>query len=133
VKKVVNCKIFSQTTISKSRQQNNKSFIVVYSDIKVIFFCKNSRKTLTTIFDVISLGLSSPPLAPHNNQYNREDNCIEEANESAALPIFIFMVAQVCTYYSIIGLALYKLMNYIDRHDRNYSYSLDAAVLHSSH
>lgn len=42
-----------------------------------------------------SLGLSNPPLAPHNNQYNREDNCIEQANKSAALPIFVFMVAQV--------------------------------------
>ena len=40
-------------------------------------------------------GLSNPPLAPHNNQYNREDNCIEQANESAALPIFVFMIAQV--------------------------------------
>ena len=42
-------------------------------------------------------GLSNPPLAPHNNQYNREDNCIEQANKSAALPIFVFMVAQVNT------------------------------------
>ena len=40
-------------------------------------------------------GLSNPPLAPHNNQYNREANCIEQADESAALPIFVFMVAQV--------------------------------------
>ena len=40
-------------------------------------------------------GLSNPPLAPHNNQYNREDNCIEQADKSAALPIFVFMVAQV--------------------------------------
>ena len=45
-------------------------------------------------------GLSSPPLAPHQSsgqyQTNREDtNCIEQANESSALPIFIFMVAQV--------------------------------------
>ena len=43
-------------------------------------------------------GLSNPPLAPHNNQYNREDNCIEQADESAALPIFVFMVAQVSYY-----------------------------------
>ena len=43
-------------------------------------------------------GLSNPPLAPHNqNQYNREANCIEQADESAALPIFVFMVAQVKT------------------------------------
>lgn len=42
------------------------------------------------------LGLSSPPLGPHNNNLNREDvNCIEEADESSAMPIFIFMVAQV--------------------------------------
>ena len=45
-------------------------------------------------------GLSQPPLAPHQSsgqyQTNREDvNCIEQANESSALPIFIFMVAQV--------------------------------------
>jgi hypothetical protein len=40
-------------------------------------------------------GLSSPPLGPHNNNYNREDNCIEQANESSAMPIFIFMIAQV--------------------------------------
>ena len=45
-------------------------------------------------------GLSQPPLAPHQSsgqyQTNREDvNCIKQANESSALPIFIFMVAQV--------------------------------------
>ena len=45
-------------------------------------------------FFIVS-GLSSPPLGPHNNNYNREDNCIEAASESSAMPIFIFMVAQV--------------------------------------
>ena len=49
---------------------------------------------------LIFVGLSQPPLAPHQSsgqyQTNREDvNCIEQANESSALPIFIFMVAQV--------------------------------------
>jgi organic anion transporter 3A len=45
---------------------------------------------------VNSEGLLHPPLAPHNqNQYNREANCIEQADESAALPIFVFMVAQL--------------------------------------
>ena len=55
-------------------------------------------------------GLSNPPLAPHNNQYNREANCIEQADESAALPIFVFMVAQVrafCAFFTSISLADY--------------------------
>ena len=56
------------------------------------------------------IGLSQPPLAPHQSsgqyQTNREDvNCIEQANESSALPIFIFMVAQVlyiqCLFHSV--------------------------------
>merc|ERR1719385_635833 len=40
-------------------------------------------------------GLSSPPLVPHNPQFNREDNCIKEASKSSAFPIFIFMIAQL--------------------------------------
>ena len=46
-------------------------------------------------------GLSNPPLAPHNNQYNREDNCIEQADDESALPIFVFMIAQVNSFISI--------------------------------
>ena len=40
-------------------------------------------------------GLSSPPLGPHNHQFNRDDNCIKEGSKSSALPIFIFMMAQL--------------------------------------
>merc|ERR1711874_682558 len=40
-------------------------------------------------------GLSSPPLGPHNHQFSRDDNCIKEGSNSAALPIFIFILAQL--------------------------------------
>ena len=55
---------------------------------------------LVNSIHLILTGLSQPPLAPHQSsgqyQTNREDvNCIKQANESSALPIFIFMVAQV--------------------------------------
>ena len=40
-------------------------------------------------------GLSSPPLGPHNHQFSRDDNCIKEGSKSSALPIFIFMMAQL--------------------------------------
>ena len=57
---------------------------------------------LVNSIHLILTGLSQPPLAPHQSsgqyQTNREDvNCIKQANESSALPIFIFMVAQVTT------------------------------------
>ncbi|CAB4061515.1 SLCO3A [Lepeophtheirus salmonis] len=60
-------------------------------------------------------GLPNPPLAPHNNQYNRKGNCIEEANESAALPIFIFMLSQLLLGCG--GSPLFTLgTTYIDNH-----------------
>ena len=43
--------------------------------------------------------LSPPQLGPINNNYNREDNCISKPNKSSAMPIFIFMIAQVCTAF----------------------------------
>ena len=59
-----------------------------------------SKLITNSMYYLIFVGLSQPPLAPHQSsgqyQTNREDvNCIEQANESSALPIFIFMVAQV--------------------------------------
>ena len=45
----------------------------------------------------------------HNNQYNREANCIEQADESAALPIFVFMVAQVRAYSAFLKVFLLQI------------------------
>ena len=48
------------------------------------------------IFFSVLAELSPPQLGPINNNYNREDNCISKPNKSSAMPIFIFMIAQVC-------------------------------------
>lgn len=75
-------------------------------------------------------GLSSPPLAPHNNQYNREDNCIEQADKSAALPIFIFMVAQMLLGCG--GSPLFTLgTTYIDNHVKRDSSSMYIGFMYS--
>jgi len=75
-------------------------------------------------------GLSSPPLAPHNNQYNREDNCIEQADESSALPIFIFMIAQLLLGCG--GSPLFTLgTTYIDNHVKRDSSSMYIGFMYS--
>merc|ERR1719412_2249146 len=75
-------------------------------------------------------GLSNPPLAPHNNQYNREANCIEQANKSAALPIFVFMVAQLLLGCG--GSPLFTLgTTYIDNHVKRDSSSMYIGVMYS--
>ena len=60
-------------------------------------------------------GLSSPPLGPHNHQFSRDDNCIKEGSKSSALPIFIFMMAQL--FIGSGGSPLFTLGTaYIDDH-----------------
>lgn len=80
---------------------------------------------------VNSEGLSNPPLAPHNqNQYNREANCIEQADESAALPIFVFMVAQLLLGCG--GSPLFTLgTTYIDNHVKRDSSSMYIGFMYS--
>ena len=75
-------------------------------------------------------GLVSPPLAPHNNQYNRENNCIEQAAESSALPIFIFMVAQLLLGCG--GSPLFTLgTTYIDNHVKRDSSAVYIGFMYS--
>ena len=75
-------------------------------------------------------GLSSPPLAPHNNQYNRENNCIEAADESSALPIFIFMIAQLLLGCG--GSPLFTLgTTYIDNHVKRDSSAMYIGFMYS--
>ena len=76
-------------------------------------------------------GLSSPPLVPHNNhQFTREDNCIKEANKSSALPIFIFMIAQLLLGCG--GSPLFTLgTTYIDDHVNRESASVYIGFMYS--
>merc|ERR1719412_1610733 len=89
-------------------------------------------KNLPGLQEIKSLteGLSNPPLAPHNNQYNREDNCIEQADKSAALPIFVFMVAQLLLGCG--GSPLFTLgTTYIDNHVKRDSSSMYIGFMYS--
>ena len=75
-------------------------------------------------------GLSSPPLAPHNQQFNREDNCIKETSWSAAFPIFIFMLAQLLLGCS--GSPIFTLgTTYIDDHVKRDTASVYLGVIYS--
>ena len=69
-------------------------------------------------------------MAPHNNQYNREDNCIEQADKSSALPIFIFMIAQLLLGCG--GSPLFTLgTTYIDNHVKRDSSSMYIGFMYS--
>ncbi len=76
-------------------------------------------------------GLPSPPLGPNNNNLNREDtNCIAEANESSAMPIFVFMVAQLLLGCG--GSPLFTLgTTYIDNHVKRDDSSMYIGVMYS--
>jgi len=50
---------------------------------------------------VLVSGLS-PPLAPHNNQYNREDNCIEQVIN----PMFLYLVTFAFVRVNVLRLKL---------------------------
>jgi len=75
-------------------------------------------------------GLSSPPLVPHNHQFNRDDNCITEASSSSAMPIFIFMIAQL--FLGCGGSPLFTLGTaYIDDHVKRDAASVYIGVMYS--
>eukprot|EP00093_Oithona_nana_P005745 05745.XXX_182220_189329_1 [CDS] Oithona nana genome sequencing. len=89
-------------------------------------------KNLPGLQEIKSLteGLSNPPLAPHNNQYNREDNCIEQADDESALPIFVFMIAQLLLGCG--GSPLFTLgTTYIDNHVKRDSSSMYIGFMYS--
>jgi len=68
----------------------------------------------------LSSGLSSPPLAPHNNL--RGDNCIQ-GSPSTAGPVLLFVIAQLLLGCG--GSPLFTLgTTYIDDHVRPESASL---------
>jgi len=75
-------------------------------------------------------GLSSPPLVPHNHQFSRDDNCITEASSSSAMPIFIFMIAQL--FLGCGGSPLFTLGTaYIDDHVKRDAASVYIGVMYS--
>jgi len=75
-------------------------------------------------------GLSSPPIVPINNQFNREDNCIKEASKSSAFPIFIFMIAQL--FLGCGGSPLLTLgTTYIDDHVKRDAASMYIGFMYS--
>ena len=75
-------------------------------------------------------GLSSPPLGPHNHQFSRDDNCIKEGSSSAALPIFIFMLAQL--FIGSGGSPLFTLGTaYIDDHVKRDAASVYIGVMYA--
>ena len=75
----------------------------------------------------LSTGLSSPPLAPHNNL--RGDNCIQ-GTPSTAGPVMLFVVAQLLLGCG--GSPLFTLgTTYIDDHVRPESASLYIGCMYS--
>ena len=75
-------------------------------------------------------GLSSPPLGPHNHQFSRDDNCIKEGSKSSALPIFIFMMAQLLIGSG--GSPLFTLGTaYIDDHVKRDAASVYIGVMYA--
>ncbi|XP_067008279.2 solute carrier organic anion transporter family member 3A1 [Anabrus simplex] len=75
----------------------------------------------------LSSGLSSPPLAPHNNL--RGDNCIQ-GNPSTAGPVMLFLLAQLLLGCG--GSPLFTLgTTYIDDHVRPESASLYIGCMYS--
>ena len=75
-------------------------------------------------------GLSSPPLGPHNSQFSRDDNCIKDASKSSALPIFIFMLAQL--FIGSGGSPLFTLGTaYIDDHVKRDAASVYIGVMYA--
>ena len=76
-------------------------------------------------------GLSSPPIVGHNNQFTRESNCIQEASQSAAFPIFVFMIAQL--FLGCGGSPLLTLgTTYIDDHVHRDAASLYIGFMYST-
>lgn len=77
-------------------------------------------KTFFLLVGRLSSGLSSPPLAPHNNL--RGDNCIQ-GSPSTAGPVMLFVLAQLLLGCG--GSPLFTLgTTYIDDHVRPESASL---------
>lgn len=75
----------------------------------------------------LSSGLSSPPLAPHNNL--RGDNCIQ-GSPSTAVPVMLFLLAQLLLGCG--GSPLFTLgTTYIDDHVRPESASLYIGCMYS--
>lgn len=82
----------------------------------------DKKKTIATppFIGRLSSGLSSPPLAPHNNL--RGDNCIQ-GSPSTAGPVMLFVLAQLLLGCG--GSPLFTLgTTYIDDHVRPESASL---------
>eukprot|EP00094_Tigriopus_californicus_P000284 TCALIF_00274-PB protein Name:"Similar to SLCO5A1 Solute carrier organic anion transporter family member 5A1 (Homo sapiens)" AED:0.11 eAED:0.11 QI:460/0.90/0.91/1/0.63/0.58/12/137/1099 len=79
----------------------------------------------------LTQGLNSPPLGPNSNNFiPREDNCIEQADESAAMPIVIFMIAQMLLGCG--GSPLFTLgTTYIDNHVKRDDSSMYIGIMYS--
>jgi len=96
---------------------------VVFSDfvkISISFLIKNLLGNVSFSTGRLSSGLSSPPLAPHNNI--RGDNCIQ-GSPSTAGPVMLFVLAQLLLGCG--GSPLFTLgTTYIDDHVRPESASL---------
>lgn len=76
-------------------------------------------------------GLSSPPIVGHNNQFTRENNCIQETSQSAAFPIFVFMIAQL--FLGCGGSPLLTLgTTYIDDHVQRDAASVYIGFMYST-
>jgi len=74
--------------------------------------------------------LSPPQLGPTNNNYNREDNCISKPNKSSAMPIFIFMIAQLLLGCG--GSPLFTLgTTYVDNHVKRDDSSMYIGIMYS--
>jgi organic anion transporter 3A len=81
--------------------------------------CADFMVVLSQIYFFV-VGLSSPPLAPHNNL--RGDNCIQ-GSPSTAAPVMLFLLAQLLLGCG--GSPLFTLgTTYIDDHVRPDSASL---------
>ncbi|KAF3424423.1 hypothetical protein E2986_11215 [Frieseomelitta varia] len=101
------------------------AFIQRFAGIK--YFGKDDKNVFSARIGRLSSGLSSPPLAPHNNL--RGDNCIQ-GSPSTAGPVMLFVLAQLLLGCG--GSPLFTLgTTYIDDHVRPESASLYIGCMYS--
>ena len=98
---------------------------------KAVIIAETGNHHSSSLLSIFALpGLNSPPLGPNSNFISREDNCIEKANESSAMPIFIFMIAQLLLGCG--GSPLFTLgTTYIDNHVKRDDSSMYIGIMYS--